>query len=138
MCILNRPTTLRKIAMTISYPLVSKLASALCFILFICLLLAPSLIYWIFGLDGNEVSDLIARRAAMMFMGLAAIIFLSRNAEPSQLRQSLCLGLAIMMGALAIIGIFEFLRGAVGVGIWLAITTEITFALAYFKLSKQA
>jgi hypothetical protein len=122
--------------MTISYPLVSKLASALCFILFICLLLAPSLIYWIFGLDGNEVSDLIARRAAMMFMGLSAIICLSRNAEPSQLRQSLCLGLAIMMGALAIIGIFEFLRGIVGVGIWLAIITEIAFALAYFKLSK--
>ena len=122
--------------MTISYPLVSKLASALCFILFICLLLAPGLIYWIFGLDGNEVSDLIARRAAMMLMGLSAIIFLSRNAEPSQLRQSLCLGLAIMMGALAIIGIFEFLRGIVGVGIWLAIITEIAFALAYFKLSK--
>ncbi|MEO9459901.1 MAG: hypothetical protein ABJE63_02095 [Lentilitoribacter sp.] len=84
------------------------------------------------------MSDLIARRAAMMFMGLSAIIFLSRNAEPSQLRQSLCLGLAIMMAALAIIGIFEFVRGAVGVGIWLAITTEIGFALAYFKLSKQA
>lgn len=122
--------------MTISYPLVSKLASALCFTLFVCLFLAPELIYWIFGLIGNDVSDLMARRAAMMFMGLAAIIFLSRNAEPSQLRQSLCLGLAIMMGALAIIGIFEFLRGAVGVGIWFAITTEIAFALAYFKLSK--
>lgn len=124
--------------MTISYPLVSKLASALCFTLFVCLLLAPALIYWIFGLEGNEVSDLIARRAAMMFMGLSAMIFLSRNAEPSQLRQNLCLGLAIMMAALAVIGIFEFARGVVGVGIWLAITTEIAFAMAYFKLSKQA
>lgn len=123
--------------MTISYPLVSKLASALCFTLFVCLLLTPGLIYWIFGLEGNEVSDLIARRAAMMFFGLSAIIFLSRNSEASQLRQNLCLGLAIMMAALAAIGIFEFVRGAVGVGIWLAITTEIAFALAYFKLSKQ-
>ena len=129
---------LHKIAMTISYPLVSKLASALCFTLFLCLLLAPGLIYWIFGLDGNEVSDLIARRAAMMFMGLSAMIFLSRNAEASQLRQNMCLGLAIMMGALAVIGIFEFVRGAVGLGIWLAIITEIAFSLAYFKLSKQA
>ncbi len=124
--------------MTISYPFVSKLSSALCFALFVCLLLAPGLIYWIFGLDGNEVSDLIARRAAMMFMGLSAMIFLSRNAEASQQRQNMCLGLAIMMGALAVIGIFEFVRGAVGLGIWLAIITEIAFSLAYFKLSKQA
>lgn len=74
----------------------------------------------------------------MMFMGISAMIFLSRNAEASQLRQNLCLGLAIMMAALAVIGIFEFARGVVGVGIWLAITTEIAFAMAYFKLSKQA
>ncbi|MEP2946493.1 MAG: hypothetical protein ABJN11_03600 [Lentilitoribacter sp.] len=83
------------------------------------------------------MSDLIARRAAMMFFGLSAIIFLTRNSEASQLRQNLCLGLAIMMAALAAIGIFEFVRGAVGVGIWLAVITEIGFALAYFKLTKQ-
>lgn len=123
--------------MTISYNLVSKLAAALCFILFLCLLLAPGLIYWIFELIGNDVSDFMARRAATLFLGLSVIIFLSRNAEPSQLRQNLCMGLGVMMAAIAVVGIFEFMRGAVGGGIWLAITTEIAFALAYFILSKR-
>lgn len=126
-----------QIAMTISYSLVSKLASALCFILFVSLLLAPGLIYWIFGLIGNEVSDLVARRAAMLFLGVAVVTFLARETPPSPLRANLCLGLAAMMAGLAGVGLFEFVRGAVGIGIWLAIVTEISFALAYFKLSKQ-
>lgn len=123
--------------MTLSYSLVSKLASALCFILFATLLLVPGLIYWIFELVGNDVSDLMAKRAAMLFLGIAVLIFLSRNASPSQLRANLCFGLAVMMAGLAGVGLFEFFRGAVGIGIWLAIMTEISFALAYFKLSKQ-
>lgn len=126
-----------QIAMTLSYSFISKLASALCFILFLSLLLVPGLIYWIFGLIGNEVSDLMARRAAMSFLGVAVVTYLSRETPPSQLRANLCLGLAIMMAGLAAVGVFEFIRGAVGIGIWLAIVTEIGFALAYFKLSKQ-
>ena len=79
----------------------------------------------------------MARRAAMLFLGVAVVTFLSRETPPSQLRANLCLGLAIMMAGLAAVGVFEFIRGAVGLGIWLAIVTEISFALAYFKLSKQ-
>ena len=79
----------------------------------------------------------MARRAAMLFLGVAVVTFLSRETPPSQLRANLCLGLAIMMAGLTAVGVFEFIRGAVGLGIWLAIVTEISFALAYFKLSKQ-
>lgn len=123
--------------MTISYNLVSKLASALCFVLFLSLLFMPGLIYWVFGISGNDVSDLMARRAAMLFLGITVMTFLSRNAAQSQLRQSVCLGLAVMMAALAVVGIYEFIRNAVSAGIWLAILTEIGFALAYFSLSKE-
>lgn len=133
---MQRSTTFR-LTMTVSYNFVSKLAAILCFTLFICLLLAPDLIYWVFGLVGNDVSDLMARRAATLFLGVSVIIFLSRNAPQSQLRQNLCVGLAVMMAALAAVGMFEFFRGAVGAGIWLAITTEIAFAAAYFSMSKK-
>lgn len=123
--------------MKISYPLISVFAGALCLVLSVNLLLAPNFIYWIFGIVGNENADLMSRRASMLFLGLAFITFQSRNAAASELRKILCMGLGIMMAGLAAMGIFEYMRGAVGLGIWLAILTEITFSVGYFSLYKS-
>ncbi|MEW7007529.1 MULTISPECIES: hypothetical protein [unclassified Lentilitoribacter] len=123
--------------MKLSYSLVSILAAGLCFILFLSLLLVPDFIYWVFGIIGNDNADLMSRRAGMLFLGLAFITFQSRNTAASNLRKTLCLGLAIMMAGLAMMGIFEYIRGAVGLGIWLAILTEIAFSFGYFMLSKS-
>ena len=118
----------------ISYRLVNIWATALFISLFVSLLVAPDLIYWLFGLTGNSTANLMSKRAAMLFLGLSVISFQTRNEANSPLRRSLALGLGIIMFGLMFAGIFEFFRGNAGWGIWLAICGEAVFGILYIKL----
>ena len=97
------------------------------------LLLAPGVIHWLFQIESAEATDVMSRRAAMLFAGLALIVLQTRHAPPHPLRQSISLGIAVAMGGLICVGLHDFLRGAVGVGIWLAIFVETFFASAYLR-----
>ena len=97
------------------------------------LLFVPGVIHWLFQIDSATSTNVMSRRAAMLFAGLAVIVLGTRHAEPHPLRQSISLGIAVTMSGLICVGLFDWLRGAVGVGIWLAIVTEIIFASAYFR-----
>lgn len=110
---------------------VSLAAAALSGVLFLCLLLFPDLIFFIFDVEGGEVARLMSRRAAMLFLGLGTISYLGRKAPTSSLRQAICLGMASCMAGLALVGLFEFVRGFAGVGILLAVATEMLFAAAF-------
>ncbi len=85
----------------------------------------------LFEIDGNESAYFISRRAAMLFLGFAVISYFSRNAQNTDTRQSILLGLALSMFGLAILGAFEFARGFAGVGIFLAVGTELFLAVSY-------
>lgn len=97
------------------------------------LLLFPGLIYFLFNITGDPVGDFLAKRAAMVFLALAAICYASRNAAPSDARDAIALGIALGMTGLALTGLYEFLRGYVGIGIWLAIITEVTVAALFLS-----
>lgn len=102
--------------------------------LFVALLVIPGQVMWLFGLDTPPEAAFIARRAAMLFLGLAVLCWLSRSAAPSHLRGALALSLSVMMAALASLGIVEVLRGVAGPGIWFANLTELAFAVAFWRL----
>lgn len=97
------------------------------------LLCAPGLIHWLFQIDSMSGTDVMSRRAAMLFAGLAVIVLQTRHAAPHPLRQSISLGIAVTMGGLICVGLFEFMRGTVGIGIWLAIAAELFFVSAYWR-----
>lgn len=117
----------------ISYRHLSLFAAALCLLLCIILVFTPALLYWLFGIAGNAASDFMAKRTAMLFLGLSIITFTSRNETRTPLRQGLCLGVGVAMAGLATMGIYEFVRGFAGAGIWLAILAEAAFAALYFR-----
>lgn len=117
-----------------SFRNVSLAATVLTGVLFVILLLAPDLIFWIFSIEGNEAARLLSRRAAMLFLGLAIITYSGRNAQHSVLRQAICLGMAVCMFGLAMTGIFEFARGFAGVGIMLAFAAEVGFGIAFIRI----
>ena len=100
----------------ISYQHISIATAFLCLGLFFTLLLFPDLIYWLFQVEESESSSFMLRRAAMLFLGLAVITWLSRFEGQSTARQAICLGLSVTMLALAILGSAEYLRGAAGPG----------------------
>lgn len=117
-----------------SYKAVSLAASALYITLFACLLVAPDLIYSFFGIARHATADLLARRAAMLFLGLAVLCFLGRNAPPSDFRQAVSVAMATTMAGLIIAGMYEFFFGVAGVGIWAAITGEALFLGLYLRV----
>lgn len=118
----------------ISYKVLSVAFAMLCIALFSCLLLAPYLIYRLFDISGSETADLLSRRAAMLFLSLATISYLGRNAPLSNLRQVVTIGIATAMFGLLSDGIYEFFRGTAGLRIWVAIVGEAVFAGLYLSI----
>jgi len=115
----------------IEYRVLNLITSVISIILFISLLFFPEPIFMLFEIYGNESAYFISRRAAMLFLGFAVIFYFSRNAKNTDTRQSILLGLTLSMFGLAILGVFEFMRGFAGVGIFLAVGTELFLAVSY-------
>jgi hypothetical protein len=74
---------------------------------------------------------LVARRYGALYLAIAVILFLARNAERSPVRSALALGVAVGCGALAVLGLFELSQGHVGNGIWAFIAFEVVLAVAF-------
>ncbi|MGB3246265.1 MAG: hypothetical protein WBB25_17150 [Sulfitobacter sp.] len=110
----------------------AAVTGALCAVL----LFVPGVIYWLFQLDSGKDTDVVSRRAAMLFLGLAVICFQSRESPDSAARRAICLGMMVSMTGLATVGLYDFMRGAVGFGIWLAISVEMFFATAFSRFSR--
>lgn len=118
----------------VDFRTLNKITSGISTALFLFLLIFPEPIFYLFNVAGNDSAYFISRRAAMLFLGFGAISWLSRNAPPSVARQAISLGIALSMSGLAILGIFEFLRGYAGGGIFLAVSAELFLAVSYFSI----
>ena len=70
----------------LTFKIMSIAMTALTLVLAVVLGFAPQIIYWIFGIDGNDTADFIARRAAVMFLGLAVISWMGRGAPQFRMR----------------------------------------------------
>lgn len=117
-----------------SFKNVSILTAIVTLSLFMVLLWFPGVILYLFNLPAHESAAFISRRAAILFLGIGVLSWGIRDAEPSATRQAICLGLLVMMLGMATLGIVEFLRGAAGLGIVLAIVVELFLGIAYFKI----
>lgn len=101
---------------------------ALTSVLALLLLLVPASVMTLFAIDSGDAAAFLGRRAGVLFASQGVMWFLARNAPPSAARQALLIGVTIMMGGLACLGIGEFLRGFAGPGILLAAATEAFYA----------
>jgi TM2 domain-containing membrane protein YozV len=117
-----------------SFKTLNFITTGISTILSIILLFFPKVIFLLFGIDGNASAYFISRRASMFCIGYAVICYFSRNSKPSESRQSISLGIALSMLGFAILGIFEFLRGFAGAGIFLAVSAELIISVCYFSV----
>ena len=97
------------------------------------LLLLPAPIWWLFALEGNAEAALIGRRAAMLFVGLTVLCVLLRDAGRTLERRAAAAAIAIAMGGLALLGLAEWLRGAVGPGVLVAVVVELSLVAAWAR-----
>jgi hypothetical protein len=124
-------------AFPLTYRQTSLAASLVCTVLFAVLLFYPPLIFWLFGIIENAAADFMTRRGAILFLGLAAITFLTRSEPDSAARRAIANSLFITMAGLASLGIFELLRGTAGIGILLAVFAEALFAVLYLPFCRE-
>jgi hypothetical protein len=111
--------------------------AVLCGVLSFLLFLFPDFILWLFAVDTSEGARFISRRAGILFLGLGVISYASRNADHSVARQAICLGVAVCMILMAILGLFEFVRGFSGIGSFAPIVIEVFFAFGFFQVWRK-
>jgi hypothetical protein len=117
-----------------NFRMLNYMTFGLSVVLSIFLLIFPEVIFFLFGVEGNESAYLISRRAAMFFWGYAAIAYFSRNSQPSECRKSIAFGIALSMLGFAGLMLFEFFRGFAGPGILLPIIVELFLSISYFSI----
>ncbi len=121
----------------LNYKTISIASTVLTAILFLSLLLVPDVIFWVFSIEAGDAAYFIARRASILFLGLAILSFMSRDAQHSALRQNIILAMCVLWALMALMGLFELARAYAGFGILLAIFAEIGFAFGYFLIFKK-
>lgn len=113
---------------------INIITAVIALILCLILLLFPEFIFYLFGIQEHDSAFFIGRRASMLFLGISVLLWASKNSKNSEPRQAICIGLAVSMIALAILGTAEYLRGFAGMGIFLAVITEFLLGAAYLKI----
>lgn len=82
------------------------------------------------GLVSTPVGELLGRRAAALYAGVAVMFWLARNAPPSLARSAMSQGLTVACLTLAASGMIELVAGHVTAGILIAVAIEMALALA--------
>lgn len=107
-------------------------------VLCLALIFLPQVIYWLFSLQGNSLGDFLAKRAGILFFSLSILCFHSRNTRSVEVQRLVSLAIGVAMGGMALLGVIEFFRGAVSVGIFAAVTIEVILALLCFAHLQRA
>jgi hypothetical protein len=121
-----------------NYYKILSLATALLFVfLSIQLLFMTDSFISDLGLQSSEATSVLGRRAAMFMLGIAVLMFGSRNFLQSEARQLICLSTGVSLFGLSLVGLFEYFRGTVNSSIFVAIGIEtvlwVAFGLLYLK-----
>lgn len=114
-----------------TFETVTRIAFGITLALSATLIFVPGVILWLFQLAGEASTYVMARRAGGLFLGISALAFVTMDSEHAETRRAVSLCFLVMMAFLALLGLFEFIRGAVGGGIFLAIVVEMFFAYYY-------
>ncbi|BAQ18276.1 hypothetical protein [Methyloceanibacter caenitepidi] len=86
------------------------------------------------GIEGTAGALILFRRLGVIYLGLALIFFLGRNAAPSDFRSAVCLVMAGAVAVLASLGLFEFLSRRASSGIFRSVVSEAVLSAAFVWL----
>ena len=120
-----------------SYRHLTLAASILFGVLCLTLIFLPQIVYWLFEIQGNDLGDFLAKRAGVLFLGLTVLCYCSRKSHTVEVQGLVLLAVGSAMGAMAFLGIFEFIRGTVGAGIFVAVVIEAAIAFLFFAYRRK-
>ena len=83
------------------------------------------------GIEESAGALMLFRRLGVIYLGLALMFFLGRNAAPSDFRSAVCLVMGGVVAVLACLGLSDFLARRAGAGIFRSIAGEAVLAAAF-------
>ena len=86
------------------------------------------------GVEVTAGALILFRRLGVIYLGLALMFFLGRNAGPSDFRSAVCLVTGGAVAVLAFLGLFEFLARRASAGIFRSAVAEAVLAAAFVWL----
>jgi hypothetical protein len=116
---------------------VAILSAVIFFAIALTLMFAPKLLLADWGLEAGVSVEVICRRAAALFAGIAVMFFSARNAEPSTARSALINGVVALLVLLGALGLFELKMGNVKPAILSAVFIEVMLTLAFLYVGRQ-
>lgn len=81
-----------------------------------------------YGVPADDGAVFLGRRASPMFLGLALMLWMARDATAGTARTGVCVGVACMWIGIGMTGLFEFARGAASISIVVAAVGEFFLA----------
>jgi lysylphosphatidylglycerol synthetase-like protein (DUF2156 family) len=113
----------------------SVFSSILFLILAIILMFAPAQMLTSWGIELTVSVGLLARRIAAIYIGIAVMIFMARNAEHSTTRTALINGIITSCLILATLGTYEFYEGHASRGILSGVMIEVGLVFAFMYVA---
>lgn len=83
------------------------------------------------GIEATDGALVLCRRYGAVYLGLVVMFFLGRNAEPSDLRSAMCLGMGVASALLACLGFWELSARRVTTGIVVPAIVEAVFSAGF-------
>jgi len=124
--------------MKISFRPVAILTAVLFLALALTWMFAPQPLLERWGLVSAPTVELLGRRAAALYAGIAAMFWLARNATASPSRTAMGTGLALACFILAALGIFELVAHHVTTGILTAVSIEVALGVTLLLAARNS
>lgn len=121
----------------LEFPWVARFGAFIAGLLFVSFAFVPVIPFTMLGVAMTPEGLLMARRMSALFLGIAILLFLLRDAEDSPMRRSVSAALSAAMAALAAFGFFDWLGGRNGPGVFIAISVEVYFAVTLAMLARR-
>ena len=124
--------------MRLSFRAAAIVAALLFLLIGLAWLLAPQVMLSGWGVALTPSAALLGRRSAALYVGMAAMFYFARNAEPSVARSALVKGMVLACLLLAALGLFEVQAGNVTAGIAVPVVLEVTMSLVLLFTARRA
>lgn len=110
---------------------IATITSVLLFLLGVGYLFAGATVVGRWDLQATEGVLLVARRIGAIYVGLSVLFFMAKNVSASPARTAMSAGGVAVLSLLVILGVYEFLGGRVGAGIFVSVGIESLLAIGY-------
>ncbi len=113
-----------------------SVTALVCAVLFVIFLLVPGSYSGTYGVPTNASAEFVTRRASGLFLGLAVLLWMGRDAPDSPLRRAVCYGVFAIFAGIAATGCYEYARGFANGVILIAALGELVLAGLFLRAAR--